>query len=93
MTCLVVDGHEARLVYPIKQATPPTNENLEVLIFVRDNGPAENGQPNDQLGFMLLPDETPAEDPPSEQDSECIPPINLDLFTLKKGNFTVHDAP
>ena|SRR5215211_5032587 len=94
VTCLVVQGHEARLVYPIKHATPPTNEDAEVLIFIRDNGPPpENGQPRDQLGFVLLPDESTDEDPPSEQDSECIPPVNLALSEVQEGNFTVHDAP
>ena len=95
VTCLVVDGNEARLVYPNKQATPDGNEALEVLIFLEDNGRPENGEPRDRLGFALLPDETPEEDPPSEQDSECAAPPVLTpaLFPLQKGNFTIHDAP
>jgi hypothetical protein len=94
VTCLVVEGNRARLVYPNKQATPETNEALEVLIFLEDNGRPENGQPSDRLGFALLPDETPADDPPLEQDSECVvPPVTPELFTLQKGNLTIHDAP
>jgi hypothetical protein len=100
VTCLVVVGdHQARLVYPIKQARPGMNEDREVLIFIEDNGPPQNGQPTDKLGFVLLPvDEDPEEDPPSEQDTECflLPfplPAPLTPFTPEKGNFTVHQAP
>jgi hypothetical protein len=93
VTCLVVDGNHARLVYPNKNATPESNEELEVLIFLEDNGPPVNGQPMDKLGFVLLPDETPADDPPSEQDSECaLSSTTPALFTLQKGNFTIHDG-
>ena len=47
-----------------------------------------------EIGFALLPDETPDDDPPSEQDSECVlPPVTPTLFTLEKGNITIHDAP
>lgn len=94
VTCLVVEGNRARLVYPNKQAAPQANEALEVLIFLEDNGRPENGQPSDRIGFALLPDETPDDDPASEQDSECVvPPVTPTLFTLQKGNFTIHDAP
>jgi hypothetical protein len=93
VTCLVVDGNRARLVYPNKHA-PEMNEALEVLIFLEDNGPPENGQPTDKIGFALLLDESPDDDPPSEQDSECVmPPVTPTLFVLQKGNFTIHDAP
>jgi hypothetical protein len=94
VTCLVVDGNRAQLVYPNKHATPEGNDKLEVLIFLEDNGPPVNGQPTDKLGFALLPDESPDGDPSSEQDSECVvPPVIPPLFTLEKGNFTIHDAP
>jgi hypothetical protein len=95
VTCLVVDGNHARLVYPNKQATPAEPlASLEVLIFVEDNGPPVNGEPTDEIGFVLLPDEDPDDDPPSEQDSECVlPPETPTMFTLKKGNITIHDAP
>jgi hypothetical protein len=99
VTCLVVDDNRARLVYPNKNATPESNEALEVLIFLEDNGPPVNGEPVDRLGFVLIPDETlfedetPNEDPPSEQDHECIAPlVNPAMFTLRKGNFTIHDG-
>jgi hypothetical protein len=94
VTCLVVEGNRAQLVYPNKHATPEGNDDLEVLIFLEDNGPPTNGQPTDKLGFALLPDESPDDDPSSEQDSECVlPPVIPPLFTLEKGNFTIHDAP
>ena len=95
VTCLVVDGSSARLVYPNKQATPADPlEQLEVLIFLEDNGRPGSEEP-DTIGFVLLNDESPAEDPPSEQDSDCaLPPLNPpDMFPLQKGNFTIHDAP
>jgi hypothetical protein len=97
VTCLVVDDNRARLVYPNKQATPEVPlESLEVLIFLEDNGPPVNGQPVDEIGFLLLPDddETPTEDPPSEQDAECVAPqVTPTLFPLQKGDFTIHEAP
>jgi hypothetical protein len=95
VTCLVADGNEARLVYPNKQATPADPlESLEVLIFLEDNGPPQNGQPTDRIGFVLQGDEDPTEDPPSEQDSECALPAQPPaMFTLQKGNITIHDAP
>ena len=95
VTCLVVEDNRARLVYTNKQATPAeTLEPLEVLIFLEDNGPPTHGQPADRVGFVLLPDETPDDDPPSEQDSECVAPtVTPTMFTLQKGNFTIHDAP
>jgi hypothetical protein len=74
VTCLVVEGNEARLVYPIKRATPEPSEDLEVLIFLEDNGRPEQGQPADRIGFAEIPDESPDDDPPSEQDSECVLP-------------------
>jgi hypothetical protein len=95
VTCLVVEGNQARLVYPLKHASPETNDGLEVLFFAEDNGPPVNGQGVDRINFVLLPDETPDDDPPSEQDSECVlpPPVPPTLFTLEKGNITIHDAP
>jgi hypothetical protein len=95
VTCLVVQGNQARLVYPNKNATPEGNREMEVLVFIEDNGPPVNGQSNDRFGFALIPDETPDDDPPSEQDSECVPPTGVPptIVTLRKGNFTVHDAP
>jgi hypothetical protein len=93
VTCLVVEGNRARLVYPNKHATPESNEALEVLIFLEDNGRPQNGQPSDRIGFILLPDETPEDDPPSEQDSGCVAPlVTPAMFTLQKGNFTIHDG-
>jgi hypothetical protein len=97
VTCLVVEGNSAQLVYPNKHATPEGNENLEVLIFLEDKGEPKNGQPSDEIGFALLPDESPDDDPSSEQDSECavppVPPVTPAFFTLEKGNITIHDAP
>ncbi len=93
VTCLVVNGNRARLVYPLKQAKPEANEVNEVLIFLEDNGNPQNGQPVDTIGFALLPDETPAEDPPSEQDDECVAPLRSPVMArLTRGNFTIHDA-
>ena len=95
VTCLVVEGNRARLVYPLKQARPEANEVNEVLIFLEDNGNPSSGEPRDRIGFEILPDETPNDDPPSEQDQECVPsqqgtPL---MSTLTEGNFTIHDAP
>jgi hypothetical protein len=81
-------------VYPNKQARPESLEDLEVLIFLEDNGPPKNGEPSDEIGFALLPDESPDDDPSSEQDSECAaPPVTPTLFILEKGNITIHDGP
>ena len=95
VTCLVVDGNRARLVYPLKQATPETNEALEVLIFLEDKGRPADGDPRDEIGFVLLPDEDPLDDPPSERDSECVfpPKVPSEFTPLQKGNFTIHDSP
>jgi hypothetical protein len=93
VTCLVVEGNQARLVYPLRHARPETNENLEVLFFAEDNGPPVNGQPVDKINFALLFDEDPGEDSLSEQDSECVAPVTPTLFTLEQGNITIHDAP
>ena len=94
VTCLVVSGNTAKLVYPNKHATPEQNANLEVIFFAEDNGQPQNGQGVDRIGFLLWPDETPEDDPPSEQDHECvIPPVTPAMFTLEKGNITIHDAP
>jgi hypothetical protein len=99
VTCLVVDDNEARLVYPVKNATADTPEGegvleaSEVLFVVEDNGPPVNGQPVDKVGFTLLPDEpVPPDDPPSEQDTECAGPTPPATFPLTKGNLTVHEA-
>jgi len=95
VTCLVVDGNRARLVYPLKQATPETNEALEVLIFLEDKGRPADGDPRDEIGFVLLPDENPLDDPPSERDSECVfpPKVPSEFTPLQMGNFTIHDSP
>jgi hypothetical protein len=101
VTCLVVerdpvvpDRTRARLVYPIRQGTPEANEVNEVLIFLEDNGNPRGGQPRDRIGFAVIPDETPDDDPPSEQDQECVAPVESPaMSTLTKGNFTIHDAP
>lgn len=94
VTCLVVEGTRARLVYPLKQAKPEANEVNEVLIFLEDNGRPEGGQPRDRIGFEILPDESPADDPPSEQDQECVAPQQGSpvMSALRRGNFTIHDA-
>jgi hypothetical protein len=95
VTCLVVQGSRAQLVYANKQATPAEPlASLEVLIFLEDNGPPVNGESTDEIGFVLLPDEDPDDDPPTEQDSECASPsVAPTMFTLEKGDLTVHDAP
>ncbi len=94
VTCLVVEGNKARLVYPLKQAKPEANEANEVLIFLEDNGNPENGRPTDMIGFALLADETPTDDPPSEQDSGCVAPLESPVMsTLSRGNITIHEAP
>ncbi len=93
VTCLVVAGNKARLVYPLKQAKPETNEVNEVIIFLKDSGNPSGGQP-DRIGFLELPDETPDSDPPSEQDQECIAPTESPVMApLTRDNFTTHDAP
>ena len=94
VTCLAVEGNRARLVYPNKQARPEANEANEVLIVLEDNGNPSNGEPRDRIGFEILPDETPTDDPPSEQDQECVPPQQGTplMSELTEGNFTIHDA-
>ena len=48
----------------------------------------------DQIGFAFIPDETPAEDPPSEQDDECrTVALAPALSPLTRGDFTVRDVP
>lgn len=95
VTCLVVEGNRARLVYPLRQAKPEANEANEILIFLEDNGEPRGGGRADRIGFEIFPDETPNEDPPFEQDQECIAPQQGTplMSTLTKGNFTIHDAP
>lgn len=92
VTCLVVEGNRARLVYPNKQAKPEANEAFATLIFLEDNGKARNGQSPDRIGFALVSDSTPNDDPPSEQDDECVPPVEPTM-QLTQGDFTIHDAP
>ncbi len=94
VTCLVVDGNRARLVYPNKQAKPEANEAFDTLIFLEDNGKAHNGQSRDQVGFALVPDSTPNNDPPSEQNAECVAPLQSPvMMPLTQGDFTIHNAP
>jgi hypothetical protein len=94
VTCLVVEGNQARLVYPNRHARPEPNAAMEVLIFLEDNGPPRNGRPVDRLAFVLIPDESPDSDAPSEVDDECIPPpVTPTFVTLEKGNFTIRDGP
>ena len=92
VTCLVVTGNRARLVYPNKEATPETNEAFDVVISIEDNGRPQGGESRDRIGFMLVPDETPTEDPPSEQDDECVTPVPLATSRLTQGDFTVRDV-
>lgn len=91
VTCLVVTGNRARLVYPNKEATPETNEAFDVVISIEDNGRPQGGQSRDRIGFALVADETPTEDPPSEQDDECLAPLAA-TSTLTRGDFTVRDV-
>ncbi len=94
VTCLVVNGNRARLVYPNKQAKPEANEAFDTLIFLEDNGKARNGQSPDRMGFALVPDSTPSDDPPSERDGECVAPLQSPvMMPLTRGDFTIHDAP
>jgi hypothetical protein len=92
VTCLVVSGNSARLVYPIKQGRPEANEVNEVLISLEDNGRPRGGRGVDRIGFSVLPDETPNEDPPTEQDDECALPLPPPMSTLTRGDFNIHDA-
>lgn len=93
VTCLVVEGNTARLVYPNKEATPESNELFDVVISIVDNGRAQRGEPRDEIGFMLVPDETPTQDPPSEHDHECVaPPVPLATSPISQGDFTVRDV-
>lgn len=88
VTCLVVDGNRARLVYPNQQAKPEANEAFDTLIFLEDNGKAHNGQSPDRIGFALVPHS------PSEQNSECVAPLQSPtMMPLTQGDFTIHDAP
>ena len=93
VTCLVVDGKRARLIYPLKQARPEANEVNEVEIFLEDNGNPGGGESRDRIGFAVIPDETPNDDPPSEQDQECAVRAESPVMSrLTEGNFTIHDA-
>lgn len=92
VTCLVVSGNTARLVYPNKQASPPSNELFDVIISIEDNGRPQGGKSRDRIGFAMVPDETPNEDPPSERDTECLAPLPA-TSTLAQGDFTVNDVP
>ncbi len=85
VTCLVVDGNEARLFYPVKQSRPDQNEVTGVLISLKDNGDLKDGDPPDEVGFALVPEEAPG-------DSACVLPSPPATDELEKGNFTVHDA-
>ncbi len=88
VTCLVVDGNRARLVYPNRQAKPETNEAFDTLIFLEDNGKAQNGKSRDRIGFSLVPDS------PAEQDAGCVAPVQSPaMMPLTQGDFRIHDAP
>ena len=76
----------------VKEATPDTNEILEVLITIEDNGRPQNGESRDHIGFAPIEDETPDEDPPSEQDNECVAPVPQSMSRLTQGDFTVRDV-
>jgi len=91
VTCLVVSGNTARLVYPNKQASPASNELFDVIISIEDNGRPQGGKSPDRIGFAMVPDETPTEDPPSERDTECVAPL-MATSTLAQGDFTVSDV-
>ena len=90
VTCLVVDGRTARLVYPVKQATPDTNEGADVLISIFDGGRPRGGESPDRISFALFDDETPDQDPPTEQDAQCLVPVPA-TSRLTQGDFTVRD--
>ncbi len=92
VTCLVVSGNTARLVYPNKEASPESNEAFDTIISIEDNGRPQGGKSRDRIGFALVPDETPTEDPPSERDTECLGPLTA-TSTLTQGDFTVSDMP
>ena len=98
VTCLNVKGNQARLIYPVKQGRPEFMEQSEIFIFLEDNrkpGEADGQKDRDRVGFKILPDEdeTPDDDPPSEQDGECDTEDEGATSELEKGDITVHDAP
>jgi len=93
VTCLNVQRNKAFLIYPIKQGRPEFMESMEIFISVQDNGkPGEDGGLKDKIGFTILPDSTPDDDSPSEQDVGCLPPNPGVPSELEKGDITVHDA-
>lgn len=96
VSCLVVDGNRASLVYPVKQGrfdpAGEVNEGSDVLISLEDNGTPRKGEPRDRIGFAVLTDETPEDDPPSEQDQECVTMQPPPTSPLEEGNFTIHDG-
>jgi hypothetical protein len=93
VTCLNVKGNEARLIYPVKRGSSELMEQSEIFIFLKDNRkPGEADRPKDTVGFKILEDETPEDDPPSERDGECDTDDMGATSNLEKGDITVHEA-
>lgn len=92
VTCLVVSGNTARLVYPNKQVSGASNDQFDVIISIEDNGRPQGGASRDRIGFAMVLDETPDEDPPSERDTQCLAPLPATM-PLTRGDFTVRDVP
>ncbi len=89
VTCLNVEGNQARLIYPVKRGSPELMEQSEIFIFLEDN--EANGR-KDRVGFEILPDTNDPDDPPSEQDVGCLQPFTGVTSELEKGDIKVHDA-
>ena len=93
VTCLNVKGKQARLIYPVKRGSPEDMEQSEIFIFLEDNRkPGEADRRKDRVGFKILDDETPNDDPPSEQDEECDTGDMGATSELEKGDITVHEG-
>jgi hypothetical protein len=85
VTCLDVTGRDAGLFYPVRDPERP-GEPDGVFIYLRDNGNRAQGDPPDEIGFLLVPP-TPIPVPLSCPFLELVPRSAID-----RGNFTIHDG-
>jgi hypothetical protein len=85
VTCLTVTGRDAGLFYPVRNPDRP-GEPDGVFIFLRDNGNTAQGDPRDEIGFLLAPPELiPVQ--PACPFLPLVPRMPID-----RGNFTIHDG-
>ena len=95
VTCLIVHGKMASIKYRFDHSSDPTMVGGGIQIFIRDNGPPQNGETADETAFLAP--EPPLlfsgdGDIPGDGDL-CAPPESGAYMRGETGNFVVHDEP